>query len=231
MRPVNAAHCVPLCAALPEAAPKEKEVHSRIRTCVTKALEWLRQHRHAILACAGLSLAITSTVAGQALTFLPLALIMIAFGVRGMIDQHLAKKTLRQGEERLANIQKNLATLKEKLPSVDQPLDSVEEIEAFADGIVTAAKNFQAQLKEHKAFDACSFKRSLENYCVSANCYKECLNKVKGDPNRHEHFNHLTNAYRNFARQFHAHIQHDAQDSLKRESNLVAILRKRAERA
>lgn len=231
MRPVDSTNCIPLCAALPQAAPKEKEAHTRIKTCVTRALDWLRHHRHAILAAAGLSLAITSTVAGQALTFLPLALVMIAFGTSGMLGQYVAKKALKQGEERLENIQKNLVALKEKLPTADQPLDSLEEIETFANGIMTAATTFQNKLKEQKAFDASGFKRSLESHGVSANCYKESLNKIKGDPNRVDQFNFLINHYRNFARQLHAHIQHEGQDAVKRESYQVELLRKRVDRA
>lgn len=228
MRPVGSALFIPLCSTK-EAPTCQKAFQTicRVKDSTKSVFEWIRQHRHAILAATGLTLCLTAIAAGESLSFLPLAILMIGLGSLGMIRQHLAKKALKEGNERVAALQKNLNEFKAKLPRANRNPQSIEEIDAFVNEIAAESTHFQKVLKDNNAADAKRFQQCLAPYVITQENYKNRLRALQDNPERQ--WTH--HAYRNFAQLFLTQIQHEAQSSIDREEAWVKALRKRADRA
>ncbi|MCE5317604.1 MAG: hypothetical protein LLG04_09645 [Parachlamydia sp.] len=232
MRPVESAPFIPL-RAVNEAAtfPTANVTICRVKDGTKTAFEWIRQHRHAILAATGLTLGLVSLAAAEALTYLPLTILMIGLGAIGMLRQHLAKKAFKEGDERLAKLEKNLTDFKARLPRANREIQTIEQIDAFANEIASESTNFQKGLKDNHAGDIKRFQKCLAPYTATVDHYKNRLRALRENPNQRNEFDWTINAYRDFAQRFLTKIQLEAQFSIDRESAWVKILRKRADRA
>ncbi len=215
----------PACVALQAATPKTDGLKQRISRAVVKAMEWLRQNRHAILTASGLCLGAAILCSGEPvlLILLPLAVMNVAFGALGMIRQAVAKKMFQKN---LEAVEKNFKTLNEKLPTDES------DLEKYSAGILAAATAFKNGLKEQKfcAF-ASSFKKKIDKDEAMLLDYKNRLEKMKSDTSRQEEMKWVTNAYHDYACQTRARLLFEAEDSVKTLTKVVDTLRKRADKA
>lgn len=232
MTPVRPALFSPLCSAnRHRACAQGLDTLCRIKESAKPVFEWIHQRRHAIVAGTGLALGLVIVAAGEAVNFIPLAILMIGLGSLGMLRQHLAKKAHKQAEERLDKLQKSLNDFKAKLPAANRNTQTIAEIEAFANETAAEASKFAKSLKDNYAYDAKRFQKCLEPNLAKLEFYKNRVRALRDIPETRNELEWTQHAYRNSAKLFMAQIQLEAQYSLYKESKWVKALGKRAARA
>lgn len=142
MQPIQA----PLSAHADTSAGVTQQKKSIISTIAQKIFE----QRYTLLVAAGLAVGVAAIATGQ-LPLLSLTVLLVAFGVWGIGSRLVAKSKLQQAEEELAKTKRASADFTAQLPSANSRLETIQEIGAFGDQIISAGTKYKTQMGEMKS--------------------------------------------------------------------------------
>ncbi|MCE5318122.1 MAG: hypothetical protein LLG04_12285 [Parachlamydia sp.] len=142
MQPIQA----PLSAHAGTSAGVTQQKKSVIITIAQKIFE----QRYTLLVAAGIAVGVAAIATGQ-LPLLSLTVMLIAFGVWGIGSRLIAKNKLQQAEEELAKTKRAFADFTTQLPSANTRLETIQEIGAFGDQIISAATKYKIKMVEMKS--------------------------------------------------------------------------------
>jgi hypothetical protein len=208
----------------PRPEPKSPTLLQRIGQIFRHCIDWLVRNRHTILLVSGIALGVTCLFSAEALAFLPLAVLNVALGTLGLIRKSIANKILQCGQKELKELQKEVEAFKVKMPSTAQSLNSAEEVEKFAQAIVTVPK-------DQKSLFTGSFKRIVSREEAILQDYKTRLEGLKKKTQAQDEIKELVAHYRDYAFQVRTRLIYEADENLKKGEEIVKYLQKRAERA